>query len=497
MKSIEDRLYCFCGGGASDTGGGSAGDFDDSYNQAMGYTETMGGTGYADEGGQARQATAEERARNAANYESEVQAAADAQGGDLSSDAAFAEAQAREVAARNARAEAARAAAARAEAESQALARQIAAQQAPTPFPGADTPGGPVSQPAPDRVPGKAGTVTVAGAPFVSGGRSSELAYSDALARSIGATPQKDDAIAFGDTFDVDVTDPANIQGMQQYGIAAPTSVTQQAGVQQVRDVTTEGNESGSPNDIRNRERVVTDFDDITLSQGPGVPKQNFVQDTTPLTEEEKKMAENTRYFNRMDLNKDGTVDNVEMVMSGFGYGPLGYLSDVERRMNIGPVNADGTAAIPGRDFDYERTGSGAIDPNDPNYMGPDYFDYEGGAGGTQQGAYFGPARTEFGGSGTPDTIESLTSPPETGGNSDENAPAEPPARDPCPDGYKYNESTQSCEYVGQSLVGGVASAPAPIQQTTQYTGVAGLQPFVLQPTYTAPTTFSPTYTFS
>ena len=485
MKSIEDRLYCFCGGGASDIGGGSAGDFDASFNQAMGFTETMGGTGASDSGGQARQPTAQERAQNAANFQSEVQAEADARGGDLSSDAAFAEAQAR--------------AAAQREAESQALARSIAAQQAPTPFPGADTLGGPVSQPAPERVPGKTGTVTIGGAPYVSGGRSSELAYSDALARSIGATPEKDDAAVFGDTFDMDVTDPANIQGMQQYGITAPTTVTQEAGVQQARDVTTEGNESGSPNDIRNRERVVTDFDDVTLSQGPGVPKQEFVQDTTPRTKEEQAMAEDTRYFNYRDLNKDGVVGTLEDIMSMGGYGALGYLSDLERRMNIGPVNADGTAAIPGRDFEYDRTKSGAIDPNDPNYMGPDYFDYEGGAGGTQQGAYFGPARTEFGGSGTPDTIESLTSGPETGGDSDETAPApaEPPARDPCPDGYKYNESTQSCEYVGQSLVGGVAAAPAPITQTTQYTGVAGLQPFVLQPTYTAPTTFSPTYTFS
>lgn len=419
-------LYCFGSGG--NTSGGSASDFDDSYNQAMGYTDTLGGVGRSDDSGQARQTTAEERA--AANYASEVQAAADARGGDLSDDSSFAEAQAR--------------------AQAADFARQFGA----TPFPGADTPGGPISQPAPERVPGKAGTVTVAGAPFVSGGRSSELAYADALARSIGRTPELRERpeVGFFDNMGLDVTDPANIQGMQQYGIAAPTSVTQQAGVQQARSI--------------------TDFDDVTLSQGPGVPKDVFEQDLTPRTKEEKEMAEDRGYFNYQDLNKDGTVTDFERTLAAQGLGIVGRLSDIGRRMSIGPTTEAGTAAIPGRDFDYARTATGAISPRDPNYMGPGTLDYEGQAYGTPDAGL--TTGGDGGGAGQPAVV----------------APIAPVT---CPDGYKYNAETNACEYVGAVAPGAVSQA-APITQTTQYTGIGGLEPFVLRPTYTAPTSFTPSY---
>ena len=102
----------------------------------------------------------------------------------------------------------------------------------PTQFPSADTPGGPVSQPEPERVPGKKGTVTVAGAPFVSGGRSSELAYQQALGKAIGRTPRidregrLDPGALFGDPatdiFESDLIEQsrqaAQAQGMTQYG---------------------------------------------------------------------------------------------------------------------------------------------------------------------------------------------------------------------------------------------------------------------------------------
>ena len=72
---MYQQLYCF--GGGSDTGGGSAGDFDDSYNQAMGYTDTLGGPGRSDDSGNARQTTAEERAA-APGYDSRIDQALDA-----------------------------------------------------------------------------------------------------------------------------------------------------------------------------------------------------------------------------------------------------------------------------------------------------------------------------------------------------------------------------------------------------------------------------------
>lgn len=97
----------------------------------------------------------------------------------------------------------------------------------PTPFPDSDTPGGPPSVPAPERVPGKEGTVTVAGAPFVSGGRSSELAYQQALGKAIGRTPPIEKSspsvgALFGDPatdiFESDLIKEAQAQGMTQYG---------------------------------------------------------------------------------------------------------------------------------------------------------------------------------------------------------------------------------------------------------------------------------------
>jgi hypothetical protein len=82
---MYQQLYCFGSGG--NTSGGSASDFDDSYNQAMGYTDTVGGRGRSDASGNARQTTAEERAA-APGYDSKVQDAID-RGEDLTTDRAF------------------------------------------------------------------------------------------------------------------------------------------------------------------------------------------------------------------------------------------------------------------------------------------------------------------------------------------------------------------------------------------------------------------------
>jgi len=68
------------------------------------------------------------------------------------------------------------------------------------------------------------------------------------------------------------------------------------------------------------------------------------------------------------------------------------------------------------------------------------------------------------------------------------------PVADPCPEGYKLNPQTNACEYVGAALPGVTPYTGQPITQTTQYTGIGSLNPFVLQPSYTAPRTFSPLF---
>lgn len=83
--SLKPHIYCFGGGG--DTGGGSAGDFDDSYNQSMGYTDSSGkatGTG-SDSDPDRTDSGAVDRV---SNYDSKVQDAID-RGEDLTTDRAF------------------------------------------------------------------------------------------------------------------------------------------------------------------------------------------------------------------------------------------------------------------------------------------------------------------------------------------------------------------------------------------------------------------------
>ena len=83
--SLEPHIYCFGGGG--DTGGGSAGDFDDSYNQSMGYTDSSGkatGTG----GDSDPDRTSSGAVDRVSNYDSKVQDAID-RGEDLTTDRAF------------------------------------------------------------------------------------------------------------------------------------------------------------------------------------------------------------------------------------------------------------------------------------------------------------------------------------------------------------------------------------------------------------------------
>lgn len=65
--------------------------------------------------------------------------------------------------------------------------------------------------------------------------------------------------------------------------------------------------------------------------------------------------------------------------------------------------------------------------------------------------------------------------------------PDVPPGPTGCPDGYEFNSETGSCEYKGVSYAGigqgqGTVNL-GPYTPATQYTGIAGLEPFVLRPT--------------
>lgn len=446
---MYQQLYCF-GGGDTGGGGGSAGDFDDSYNQAMGYTDSSGqATGSGGDSDPAR--TESGAVARTSNYESQIEAAARAAagGGD------YTDVFAGDTAAFN---DMQRALSGAATAPSTA-ALGPSMGDTTTPVQAAPRDVGQIS-----RAEQLGGARQYNVAPAAAGA----ITRDEQLARQGRQATETE--LGEIDVFDTAYTGgavPAAGPAADIIGEARRTAPLDAPADTSTRRTIEEQALTGSfavPS--APRPDVVTDFDGVTLSMGPGVPKDEFVQDTTPRTKEEQAMAEDRGYFNYQDLNKDGTVTDFERVASAQAFGLVGYLSDLGRRMNVGPTNADGTAAIPGRDYEPERTASGALVDQ------PIGFDYEG-------QAY-----------GTPDSIYS-----QDGGDGGGPAPVVAPiAPVTCPEGYKYNSDNNSCEYVGVVLGGSGATQLAPITQTTQYTGIAGLEPFVLQPSYTAPTSFAPLY---
>ena len=200
-----------------------------------------------------------------------------------------------------------------------------------------------------------------------------------------------------------------------------------------------------------NQSRPITDFDGVTLPEGPGVPKDTFVQDKTPRTKEEEEMAADQAYFNERDLNKDGVVGPIEGLISQQAFGLVGKASDLERKASIG----DKTAGL----------------------------DYEGEA--------FGTPDSIFGGDD------------DTRGDNFPQVPDVPPGPAGCPDGYEFNAETGSCEYKGVSYAGIGEASPVPgainlgpYTASTQYTGIAALEPFVLRPSPRTPIDFTPEYRF-
>jgi hypothetical protein len=402
MKSIEDKLlgqlYCFCSGG-DDTGGGSAGDFDDSYNKAMGYTDSKGkATGTGGESDPAR--TESGAIARTSNYDSQIEAAARAAAGGGDYTNVFAG----DIAAYN------------------DMQRGLAGQ-----FSGY---GGSDLEPSVGGTGPRFDTTTpVQGSPrdmgqgprFVQG---PSIAGAMTRGQMLGAprpSAPEDTELEFGE--DVDIFDTAYTGG------ATPVQQVQAAsGVQAPPSV--------SPNDDYNYPGIAGPAPTPRTAADLG-----FVQQpSTPMTEEERAKAQ--RELNTQDLNKDGKISDTERTIAAQGFGLVGLLSDVGRRMSIGDPNAG---------LDYESEAYGVSSRG----IGNDDDD------GDEQAA---PAVT---------------------------APVAPAT---CPPGYRFNEKTNACEYVGQVYPGATPYSGPPIAATTQYTGIGGLSPFVLQPSYTPQTPFAPLY---
>jgi len=439
MKSIEEKLlgqlYCFCEGG-SDTGGGSAGDFDDSYNQAMGYTDSSGqatGTG----GDSDPQRTESGAVARTSNYQSRIEEEAikAAGGGD------YTDVFAGDTAAFN------------------DMQRVLSGD-----FLGYG--GGELGPSTGDTGSRFDTTPAVRGAPrdVGQGPRFSQgpsiagaMTREQMLGASRPSAPEEEKGLGLGE---VDIFDTAYTGG------ATPAQQVQAAaGVQQARSV-------GSPNDIRNRDRALNE-DAID-----GGDVGDFYEVLAP--EVQKKADEEAKAIREAVEKGEALPGEINPLQ------PFGIVKGLYRNLFERDKEFARQANLPGARLQVNDQGqiTGVYNPQQNAVYTPEsvgLFDLK--AQKAAAGDLYDMQRQQ-------QEEERARS----GGDSGQPAVVAPVAPATCPDGYKYNAETNSCEYVGQSLVGGVASTSAPITQTTQYTGIGGLQPFVLQPSYTAPTTFRPLY---
>ena len=424
MKSIEDKLlgqlYCFCGGG-DDTGGGSAGDFDDSYNQAMGYTDTLGGPGRSDDSGNARQTTAEERAA-APGYDSQIEAAAR----DLAEYAGrddYTDVFAGNIDAYN-------------EMQSRLSAPEPEARVV------SETLLGPELQ----RVD-----------PLI------QEAIKQQRAPRTTVTDYEGDIFAMDGMADpfqtMQMTAPVNIPG------APETTVS-----------------PGSPNDIRNRENIVRNNIDLETGLPVSVRQANAPTFNTVPNYDETDYLDMGQGLSLVGARQKAVSDlksragEKELFDTGIGYGILDNILNSTLRpdqMSQEMLDKRGQAVYsvaPDQGIvAVVDPKTGNIQPTSGNFfnreLNPVYDQYnrtpEGDSGGDQQAA---PAVT---------------------------APVAPAT---CPPGYRFNEKTNACEYVGQVYPGAAPYSGQPITASTQYTGIGGLSPFVLQPSYTSQTPFAPLY---
>lgn len=314
-------------------------------------------------------------------------------------------------------------------------------------------------------------TVTSGMAGGVGRGGDSNDNDGDGIPNSIDATPGVDrSSIGAANYFDQAISDfgaaPVDIFGP---GTPAPDSRTPAL---------------GSPNDIRNAERQealqAQQFGIANALQKMGIDPKNIGK--TPLDQSgripDKMIGDEKRgaFFGELDVLGAGEPDLLDIPTLG-GQMLSGLINTIKA-----PVQTTQQAIEKGATPVTDKYGFtvGATSPTGDVVYDIDPFSFD--KSPEMQSAY--------------DKMRQMQEAERGDGGDQQAAPAvtAPVAPATCPPGYRFNEKTNACEYVGQVYPGATPYSGQPMTASTQYTGIGGLQPFVLQPTYTAPTSFQPLY---
>ena len=245
--------------------------------------------------------------------------------------------------------------------------------------------------------------------------------------------------------------------------------------------------DQGSPNDIRNADRkrqealAAQQFGIANALQKMGIDPKNIAK--TPLGADgripDKMMGDEERglFFGELDVLGADEPDLVDLPTPGGKF--LSELINTVRAPVQVTQKAIGKGATPVTD-QYGFT-VGAVTPRGDVVYDIDPFSFD---KSPEMEAAYAKMR------------EIQDAERAGGGDDNQAAPAvtAPVAPATCPPGYRFNEKTNACEYVGQAYPGATPYIGQPMSPSTQYTGIGGLSPFVLQPSYTPPTSFAPLY---
>lgn len=238
----------------------------------------------------------------------------------------------------------------------------------------------------------------------------------------------------------------------------------------------------GSPNDIRNQENIVRNNIDLETGLPVSVRQANAPTFNTVPNYDETDYLDMGEGLSLVEARQKAVSDlnsragSNDLFNTGLGFGIVDRLLNTTLRpdqMAQNMLDEKGQAVYstaPGQGI------IGVVDPKTGNIQ---------------------PTSGNFFNRELNPVYEQYRKEPESGGGDDQQAaPAvtAPVAPATCPPGYRFNERTNACEYVGQVYPGATPYSGQPITASTQYTGIGGLQPFVLQPTYTAQTPFQPLY---
>jgi hypothetical protein len=314
-------------------------------------------------------------------------------------------------------------------------------------------------------------TVTSGMAGGVGRGGDSNDNDGDGIPNSIDATPGVDrSSIGAANYFDQAISDfgasPVDI-----FGPGTPAQDSRSTAL-------------GSPNDIRNAERQealqAQQFGIANALQKMGIDPKNIGR--TPLDVDgnipDKMLGDEKRgaFFGELDVLGEGEPDLVDIPTPG-GQLLSGLINAVRSPVQITQQAVD-KGATPVTDK-YGFT-VGATSPTGDVVYDIDPFSFD--KSPEMQEAY--------------NKMREMQDKDRGGDNDREVTPAvtAPVAPATCPPGYRFNEKTNACEYVGQVYPGAAPYSGQPITASTQYTGIGGLSPFVLQPSYTPPASFAPLY---